>query len=292
MDIKKLTKTHRLYHSLYHRTSTRYNQSNRQFLMELEARWKKPQPHYTPRGFPDKISLKIIAFLRWSTDYYFKEDLVRRAVMLETVAAVPGIVAGMNLHLRSLRRLEPVQWIKIVMDEAENERMHLMALLEMYHPNWHQRLIIMLTQGVWFACYWTLYTISPRMGHRFTGYLEEEAVKTYTHFLELIDAGKIKNIPATRIAKEYWGLPDDATLRDAILAIRSDETDHRLVNHFLSDICGNIDSDYFKDLSIHNEGHDKMIEELKIYRKGLKALQSGNPIENPPKEPKDEETAH
>ena len=40
--------------------------------------------------------------------------------MLETIAAVPGFVAGMVHHMRSLRRMVHCNWIKPVMDEAEN----------------------------------------------------------------------------------------------------------------------------------------------------------------------------
>jgi ubiquinol oxidase len=51
-----------------------------------------------------------------------------RTMMLETVAVVPGMVGGMLLHLRSLRRFEHSGgWIRVLLEEAENERMHLMT---------------------------------------------------------------------------------------------------------------------------------------------------------------------
>lgn len=67
-----------------------------------------------------------------------------------------------------------------------------------------------------------------------TGYLEEEAVHTYTEMLKDIDSGVIENVAAPKIAIEYWGLPADATLRDVVLVVRADEADHRLLNHHLS----------------------------------------------------------
>lgn len=33
--------------------------------------------------------------------------------------------------------------------------------------------------------FWVSYFLSPRFCHRFVGYLEEEAVKTYTHCIEV-----------------------------------------------------------------------------------------------------------
>jgi ubiquinol oxidase len=72
----------------------------------------------------------MVRFLRVVSDMYFKTNYLLRACMLETVAAVPGMVAGISHHLRSLRRLETDNWIKILLDEAENERMHLHAFMK------------------------------------------------------------------------------------------------------------------------------------------------------------------
>lgn len=46
-------------------------------------------------------------------------------------------------------------------------------------------------QGVFFNAYFLAYLISPRSCHAFVGYLEEEAVKTYTHALHDLDAGRL-----------------------------------------------------------------------------------------------------
>jgi ubiquinol oxidase len=66
---------------------------------------------------------------------------------------------------------------------------------------------------------------------RVAWYLEEEAVISYTQYLEKIDAGKVENVPAPEIAKKYWNLPDDARLRDVVIVIREDEAGHRDKNH-------------------------------------------------------------
>ena len=72
---------------------------------------------------------------------------------------------------------------------------------------------------------------SPRTAHRVVGYFEEEAVISYTHYLKELDEGRSPNVPAPAIARHYWKLPDDATLRDVVLVVRADEAHHRDVNH-------------------------------------------------------------
>ena len=77
--------------------------------------------------------------------------------------------------------------------------------------------------GIFFNLYTLFYMMSPRHCHAFVGYLEEEAVKTYTHCLNDIDSGKLdvwKNKKAPEIAINYWNLEKDATMRDVVLAVR------------------------------------------------------------------------
>ncbi|XP_073292564.1 ubiquinol oxidase, mitochondrial-like isoform X2 [Primulina huaijiensis] len=160
-----------------------------------------------------------------------------RAMMLETVAAVPGMVGGMLLHLRSLRKFQQSGgWIKALLEEAENERMHLMTMVELVQPKWYERFLVLTVQGVFFNAFFVLYLMSPKLAHRVVGYLEEEAVHSYTEYLKDIESGAIKNVPAPAIAIDYWRLPKDATLKDVIIVIRADEAHHRDVNHFASDV--------------------------------------------------------
>jgi ubiquinol oxidase len=79
--------------------------------------------------------------------------------------------------------------------------------------------------------------ISPKFAHRVVGYLEEEAIHSYTEYLKDIEAGKIENVPAPSIAIDYWRLPHDATLKDVVTMVRADEALHRDVNHYAS-VCG------------------------------------------------------
>ncbi|KAL5550800.1 hypothetical protein UlMin_000977 [Ulmus minor] len=193
--------------------------------------------HHAPTTFMDKLAYWTVKAMRWPTDLFFQRRYGCRAMMLETVAAVPGMVGGALLHCRSLRRFEHSGgWIKILLEEAENERMHLMTFMEVAKPKWYERALVFTVQGVFFNAYFLGYVISPKFAHRMVGYLEEEAIHSYTEFLKELDKGNIDNVPAPAIAIDYWQLPADATLRDVVLVVRADEAHHRDVNHFASDI--------------------------------------------------------
>lgn len=188
--------------------------------------------HIAPETLSDHIALGFTKTLRFFADNFFRKRYGHRAVVLETVAGVPGMVGGMAQHLKSLRRMRDDEgWIRTLLDEAENERMHLMTFIEIAQPNWLERLLILIAQGVFFNVYFLVYLFAPRTAHRVVGYFEEEAVYSYTEYLKEIDAGRHENIPAPQIAIDYWNLPKDARLRDVILVVRADECEHRDVNH-------------------------------------------------------------
>ena len=192
--------------------------------------------HYKPVGIGDNIALGAVKFMRFFADVFFRHRYGHRAVVLETVAAVPGMVGGMLNHLKSLRRMQDDRgWIKILLDEAENERAHLMTFINVAKPNRLERILILNAQGIFFNGFFVFYLLWPRVAHRFVGYLEEEAVYSYTEYLADIDAGRAENIPAPEFAIKYWNLPSDSRLRDVVLVIRQDEAGHRDVNHDLSD---------------------------------------------------------
>lgn len=111
-----------------------------------------------------------------------------------------------------------------------------MTFMEVAKPNVYERALVFAVQGVFFNAYFAAYLISPKLAHRIVGYLEEEAVHSYTEFLKELDNGNIENVPAPAIAIDYWRLPKDATLRDVVLVVRADEAHHRDVNHYASDI--------------------------------------------------------
>ncbi len=193
--------------------------------------------HHKPEDLSDKIAFAFTKFLRFLADTFFKKKYGHRAVVLETVAAVPGMVAGMLLHLKSLRKMQDDKgWIKILLDEAANERMHLMTFIKIAKPTFIERMIIMVAQFIFILMYLFIYLVSQKTAHRIVGYFEEEAVISYTEYLNEIEEGKIENIKAPEIAINYWNLPLNSRLKDVVKVIRDDEAGHRDVNHSFADI--------------------------------------------------------
>jgi ubiquinol oxidase len=107
-----------------------------------------------------------------------------------------------------------------------------MTFIEIAQPNWFERALIVAVQLVFYNFYFFLYLLAPRTAHRVVAYFEEEAVFSYTQYLAEVDAGRHENVPAPQIAIDYWQLPQNARLREVILAVRADEAEHRDVNHF------------------------------------------------------------
>lgn len=195
----------------------------------------EPGPHREPSDLADRFALGVTRLLRFFADTLFAKRYGHRAIVLETVAAVPGMVGAMAVHLQALRRMvDDDGWIRKLMEEAENERMHLMTFIEVARPTALERLLILVAQWAFYVGFFLLYLVSRRTAHRLVGYFEEEAVLSYTHYLEEIDAGRMPNVAAPAIAKRYWKLPDSATLRDVVIVVRADEAHHRDVNHGLA----------------------------------------------------------
>ena len=192
--------------------------------------------HHAPRDVRDHIALGFTKTLRFCADTFFAKRYGHRAIVLETVAAVPGMVGATINHLKCLRRMcGDNGWIRTLMEEAENERMHLMTFVEIAKPTLFERLVILGVQWVFYVAFFGLYLVSARTAHRIVGYFEEEAVISYTLYLQEIDEGRSPNVPAPEIARHYWKLADDATLRDVVLVVRADEAHHRDVNHGFAD---------------------------------------------------------
>ena len=199
-----------------------------------------PAVHHKAVGFSDHFALGFTKVLRFCADTFFAKRYGHRAIVLETVAGVPGMVGATIQHLTSLRQMKDDQgWIRTLMEEAENERMHLMTFIEIAQPTWFERLVIQLVQGAFYIAFFLLYLVSARTAHRVVGYFEEEAVLSYTLYLQEIDEGRSPNVPAPAIARHYWKLGPEATLRDVVLVVRADEAHHRDVNHgFASKLAG------------------------------------------------------
>jgi hypothetical protein len=246
--------------------------------------------HREPRDFSDRVAMYLMRMLRIGTDFVtrYKHDVdipkkigdknavvdtkpygmserkwLIRFIFLESVAGVPGMVAGMLRHLHSIRRLKRDNgWIETLLEEAYNERMHLLTFLKMAEPGWFMRFMCLGAQGVFFNSLFLSYLISPRTVHRFVGYLEEEAVLTYTLAIQDIEAGKLPKwdkLQAPDIAVSYWEMPEGKRgMKDLLLYIRADEAKHREVNHTLANLKQKVDPNPFvstyKDLDKPHPG--------------------------------------
>jgi ubiquinol oxidase len=192
--------------------------------------------HYRAKSLSDRVALGLTLFLRSIADAFFVRRYGHRAVVLETIAAVPGMVGATLTHLKSLRAMTTDHgWIRALMNEAENERMHLMTFVQIAKPSLLERWIVLMAQWIFYCAFFMLYLCSSRTAHRLVGYFEEGAVKSYTAYLEELESGRAENVPAPPIAVKYWDLGADARLSDVVRAVRDDAMHHRDTNHHFAD---------------------------------------------------------
>ena len=189
------------------------------------------------QNISDTFALSMTKFFRIIADTFFAKRYGHRAVVLETVAAVPGMVAGVWMHFKSLRAMKAGygEQIREMLAEAENERMHLMFFIEIARPNYFERFIVLFAQIIFGLFYLFMYVFFTRTAHRMIGYFEDEAVKSYTEYLELVESGKVKNIQAPKLAIQYYKLGSNAKLSDLIRCVRADEEHHSETNHNYAD---------------------------------------------------------
>lgn len=183
------------------------------------------------------IAKSMTRFFRFIADTFFAKRYGHRAVVLETVAGVPGMVAGMLLHFTSLRKMKTGYGatIRELLAEAENERMHLMFFIEIAQPNFFERMLVVIAQVSFGIFYLFLYLIDYKTAHRMIAYFEEEAVRSYTEYLAMVESGKTENVAAPKLAIDYYEMKPDARLTDLIYHVRADEQHHSEINHRFAD---------------------------------------------------------
>ena len=181
----------------------------------------------------DNFAYSMTKFFRFIADSFFLKRYGHRAVVLETVAGVPGMVAGVLMHFKSLRKMKAGygEQIREMLSEAENERMHLMFFIEIAKPNLIERFIVLFSQLLFGLFYLFMYIFFTRTAHRMIGYFEDEAVNSYSEYLKMVESGKVENTPAPHLAINYYQLGADAKLSDLIKCVRADEQHHSETNH-------------------------------------------------------------
>jgi hypothetical protein len=146
----------------------------------------------------------------------------------------PSLFCGLYFSKTNGNRIETL------LEEAYNERMHLLTFMKIAEPGLFMRMMVLGAQGVYFNGLFFAYLISPRTCHRFVGYLEEEAVLTYTRIIQEIEAGNLpkwEKMEAPEIAVKYWQMPKgNRSMLDLMLYVRADEAKHREVNHTLGNL--------------------------------------------------------
>ena len=185
----------------------------------------------------DAFALSMTKFFKFIADRFFAKRYGHRAVVLETIAGVPGMVAGMWMHFKSLRSMKAGygKHIREMLAEAENERMHLMFFIEIAKPNIFERSLVLFSQFLFGAFYFFMYVFFTKTAHRMIGFFEDEAVKSYTEYLKMIEDGEIENVKAPQIAIEYYDLKSNARLIDLVKCVKADEEHHSEVNHKYAD---------------------------------------------------------
>ena len=181
----------------------------------------------------DVFAYSMTKFFRLIADSFFFKRYGDRAVVLETVAGVPGMVAGVWMHFKSLRKMKAGygEQIREMLAEAENERMHLMFFIEIAKPNIIERLIVLFAQFLFGIFYLFMYIFFTRTAHRMIGYFEDEAVNSYSEYLKMVESGEVNDTPAPHLAINYYNLGSDAKLSDVIKCVRADEQHHSQTNH-------------------------------------------------------------
>ena len=185
----------------------------------------------------DRFAYSMTIFFRFIAETFFAKRYGHRAVVLETIARVPGMVAGMWMHFKSLRSMKAGygKHIREMLAEAENERMHLMFFIEIAKPNIFERSLVLFSQFLFGAFYYFMYDFFTKTAHRMIGFFEDEAVKSYTEYLKMIEDGEIENVKAPQIAIEYYDLKSNARLIDLVKCVKADEEHHSEVNHKYAD---------------------------------------------------------
>jgi hypothetical protein len=148
---------------------------------ELQEKMSDLHRHQ-PVTFSDHVMNKLMYTLYHTFNFVtgYKHDnptveaLQWRLIILESIAGVPGFVAAGFRHFRSLRNLQRDHgWISTLLEEAENERMHLLLCLSVFNASKFTRSLVIAAQYMMTPFLISVYAINPKSMHRFVGYLEE-----------------------------------------------------------------------------------------------------------------------
>ncbi len=219
---------------------------------EVADRIKSESQKHKPIEFSDYIMKGAMTVLyhtfNFVTGYKHVDpspgSIIWRLIILESFAGVPGFMGAAFRHFKSLRTLEHDHgMIFTLLEEAENERMHLLTCMDVFNASIITRTLVVAAQLSMTPALILTYIIKPAAVHRFVGYLEETAVSTYTNIVNHVEKPGTqlnrawKDMPAPEIAINYWQLPEgERKWIDALKRMLADEAHHRDVNHTLASL--------------------------------------------------------
>merc|ERR1719335_776879 len=110
---------------------------------------------HVPQNTADTVLQKMVRVAYHSFNFFTGYDhnnpptsaIGYRLIILESVAGVPGMLGGMFRHFRSLRQLQRDHgFIFTLLEEAENERMHLIVCMSFFEAGTFTRAVVQAGQ--------------------------------------------------------------------------------------------------------------------------------------------------
>jgi hypothetical protein len=230
---------------------------------EIDVRIQSASHKHEPQGISDHLMRGVMRTMYHSfnfiTGYKHEnpsaESIEWRLIILESFAGVPGFLAAGFRHFYSIRNLKRDHgMIFTLLEEAENERMHLLTCLKMFNAGMVTRSLVIATQFGMTPFLFLVYSIHPQSMHRFVGYLEETAVETYANIVHHVETPGTQlhaawgHLEAPDIAISYWQLEEGRqSWTDALKCMLADEAHHRDVNHALASLPSDAENPFIHE---------------------------------------------
>eukprot|EP00760_Papus_ankaliazontas_P011346 PhM_4_TR14726/c0_g1_i1/m.78878/K17893/AOX1, AOX2; ubiquinol oxidase len=195
--------------------------------------------HHVPTTPGDYFALGLVRVIRAIANMSYRDRYIHRCFPLVALGPALPLASAAAHQLRttlSMRKYDDAfneRCLKLL-EEAHNKQMHYATLCEFTSLTTGDRVLTTLAQFFCSCFFWLFSFLFPRVACRTLAYMAEEATVTLTHFVNDIDAGRIADIPTTTLCNEYWEMPPETTLRDAVLRMRTDVMVTRDWNHHLA----------------------------------------------------------